>query len=58
VNCSEEIELCDSNPCQNGGTCVDGTNNYTCQCESEVINLKQYGGATYKYDLSVASVLL
>lgn len=23
---------CDSNPCENGGSCVDGINNYTCAC--------------------------
>ena len=23
---------CDSSPCQNGGKCVDGVNEYTCEC--------------------------
>ena len=24
--------FCYSSPCQNGGTCVDGDNSYTCNC--------------------------
>ena len=27
-----EIKECASNPCQNGGTCTDGINHYTCVC--------------------------
>ncbi len=27
-----DINECASNPCRNGGTCVDGINSYTCQC--------------------------
>ena len=29
---SVEINECDSNPCQNGGTCTDEVNGYTCEC--------------------------
>ena len=29
---SVDIDECDSNPCQNGGTCNDGINSYTCDC--------------------------
>ena len=25
-------EFCAANPCKNSGTCVDGQDNYTCQC--------------------------
>lgn len=32
VNCSEEINECLSQPCQNGGTCIDLTNTYKCSC--------------------------
>lgn len=32
VNCSENFNECNSDPCQNGGTCTDGLNNYTCKC--------------------------
>ena len=27
-----DIDDCSSNPCQNGGTCIDGVNMYTCNC--------------------------
>ena len=29
---SADIDECASNPCENGGTCVDGVNGYTCTC--------------------------
>ena len=27
-----DINECDSSPCQNGGTCTDNVNGYTCDC--------------------------
>ena len=27
-----DIDDCKSNPCENGGACTDGVNNYTCKC--------------------------
>jgi len=32
TNCQEELNECNSNPCQHGGQCIDGLNNYTCIC--------------------------
>lgn len=29
-----DINECSSGPCQNGGTCTDGVNGYTCRCVS------------------------
>ena len=31
---STDIDECGSAPCQNGGTCIDGVNSYTCRCTS------------------------
>jgi len=31
---SADIDECASNPCQNGGTCVDNVNGFTCACVS------------------------
>ena len=30
--CDENIDDCAPNPCQNGGTCIDGINYYNCTC--------------------------
>ncbi|XP_053375072.1 fibropellin-1-like [Mercenaria mercenaria] len=30
--CCDDIKECDSNPCKNGGVCVEGINHYTCNC--------------------------
>ncbi len=35
-----DIDDCQSNPCQNGGTCIDEINSFVCLC------LPSYGGAT------------
>uniref|UniRef100_H3D6N5 Neurocan core protein n=1 Tax=Tetraodon nigroviridis TaxID=99883 RepID=H3D6N5_TETNG len=38
------IDDCHSNPCQNGGTCIDEINSFVCLC------LPSYGGATCEKD--------
>ena len=27
-----DIDECESNPCQNGGTCLDGEDGFMCEC--------------------------
>lgn len=34
ISFDADVNECTSNPCQNGGTCVDGINGYTCDCLS------------------------
>lgn len=34
ANCDENIDDCPGHQCQNGATCIDGINSYTCQCPS------------------------
>ena len=29
-----DIDECASSPCQNGGTCTDSVNSYTCNCDA------------------------
>ncbi|XP_056894357.1 neurocan core protein isoform X2 [Takifugu flavidus] len=41
---SSDIDDCHSNPCQNGGTCIDEINSFVCLC------LPSYGGATCEKD--------
>lgn len=40
VSLPPDIDDCQSNPCQNGGTCIDEINSFVCLC------LPSYGGAT------------
>ena len=54
TNCSEQSNRCRSNPCQNRGTCINGIGNYSCQCESAVVDLTEHRGSVYTYGLSVA----
>ena len=38
-----DVDECDTLPCENGGTCVDDIDGYTCQCTEEWI------GDNYRY---------
>ena len=41
---------CSSNPCQNGGTCNDGVNGYTCACVPGYVGTEcGTGMSTYLY---------
>lgn len=31
-SCEREIDECDSNPCRNGGSCLDQFNMFVCEC--------------------------
>ena len=35
LTCESNINDCDPDPCQNNGTCLDGINNYRCECNSD-----------------------
>ena len=39
-NCSTNVDDCANHMCQNGGTCRDGVNKYTCQCPPEFTGKK------------------
>ena len=38
---------CESDPCQNSGTCIDGENSFHCECELFTGDLCQYGKFAY-----------
>ncbi|XP_066551827.1 neurocan core protein isoform X2 [Amia ocellicauda] len=44
ANKTTDIDDCQSNPCENGGTCIDEINSFVCLC------LPSYGGATCEKD--------
>ena len=46
--CDTEVNLCYSNPCQNGATCISSESDFTCQCP------EQFGGERCQIDLSVS----
>ena len=33
--CDHDIDECDSDPCQNGGTCINGLAEFTCHCDKD-----------------------
>lgn len=47
--CEKDIDECESNPCQNNGTCVDIPNGYHCSC------LPGYSGLHCELDIAVCT---
>ena len=43
-----DIDECSSDPCQNGGTCVDQVNGYLCQCSPGYTDLQCKTGKCIK----------
>lgn len=38
-NCQINVDECLSQPCTNGGTCIDGINSYTCNCTQDYVGV-------------------
>lgn len=34
-SCEEDLKECEEHNCENGGTCVDGVNNYISECTDD-----------------------
>jgi len=48
--CILDIDDCATNPCQNGGTCIDAVNQYTCTCKAGYTDVNCQTGILYIYD--------
>ena len=53
LRCLSDFDECGSNPCQNGGTCVDGLNQYTCSCQAGYTGTSCQTGQTVSYHVGV-----
>ena len=40
INVIADVNECESNPCNNGGRCVDGVNGYSCNCTDGYVGLE------------------
>ena len=42
-----DIDDCEPNPCEHGGTCTDGVNSYTCECVDGYTGVNCETGMTF-----------
>ncbi|KAL9952638.1 hypothetical protein ACROYT_G039916 [Oculina patagonica] len=49
VQCRQDINECSSNPCLNGGACIDQVNGYVCNCQAG------YGGTRCQTNINECS---
>ena len=47
-----DVDECSSNPCENGGTCIDGFNEYSCQCVPGYMGANCETGSYCRFSLS------
>ena len=46
-----DVDECNSNPCENGGTCIDGINEYSCQCVAGYTGANCETGSSCRFSL-------
>lgn len=47
--CEENVDECNSNPCQNNASCKDVANGYFCQCVPGYSGNHNYGNYCYEF---------
>ncbi|XP_044158357.1 protein crumbs homolog 1 [Bufo gargarizans] len=52
VHCEQDINECESNPCQNGGTCENLHGSYVCHCPKYILDGHYYGGPDCMQELT------
>lgn len=56
--CLVDIDDCVSNPCKNGGECIDGINSYTCKCGKQFSGNDCSISKSYFLDLLFAIIII
>ena len=51
--CLADVNECDSTPCQNGGSCIDGIDSFTCKCQNGYTGINCQRRKLYSYRQSV-----